>query len=491
LAENSVSPVLRFVRRLAGGPDTVSTDGQLLGRLTDGRDSAALAALMGRYGPLVLGVCRRVLGNAHDAEDAFQATFLVLVRKAATVRRRDALGPWLHGVALRVARKAQASAVRRRVRERRVAPAAAADPGDDLARGDLRGVLDEELSRLPARYREPLVLCYFEGRTKEQAARQLGCPAGTVSARLARGRERLRVRLTRRGLAPCLALAGAGFLAHEAPAAVPPALLARTVRGVLQLAAGRAADPVLLSGQAAALADGVTRSMFRTKLSIAAALVLALGVAGGVGVRARARPAAAETPAPAEKKDKADREPGLPKGWFGGSAKQDEYESGLDRKVVHGGKASAYVRMKDVGDADFGTLGQAFRADDYRGKRVRLSAWLKTRDVSGGAALWMRVDGPGKTLAFDNMDKRRVTGSKDWARYEVVLDVPEEAKHITIGMLVGGKGQAWVDDFKLEVVDKKVKSTDLLEKPFENKEAGESEVPDKPVNLDFEDADGK
>src|SRR5262249_164925 len=161
--------------------------------------------------------------------------------------------------------------------------------------------------------------------------------------------------------------------------------------GVLQLAAGRAADPGLLSGQAATLADGVTRSMFGTKLSIAAALVLALGVASGVGVRARARPAP-EPPAPAEKKEEADRGPGVPKGWFGGLGKQEGYESGLDRKVVHGGKASAYVRMKDVEDTDFGTLGQAFKADDYRGKRVRLSAWLKTRDASGGAALWMRVD---------------------------------------------------------------------------------------------------
>jgi RNA polymerase sigma factor (sigma-70 family) len=351
VSENSLSPVLRFVRRLARGPDTVSADGQLLGRLIDGQDSAALAALMGRYGPLVLGVCRRVLGNAHDAEDAFQATFLVLVRKAATVRRRDALGPWLHGVALRIARKAQGSAIRRRARERRAATAEAADPRDDLDRSDLRGVLDEEVSRLPARYREPLVLCYFEGRTKEQAARQLGCPAGTVSTRLARGRERLRVRLTRRGLGPCLALAGSESLAHEAPAAVPPALLANTVRGVLQLAAGRAADPGLLSGQAVALAHGVTRSM--------------------------------------------------------------------------------------------------------------------------------------------NMDKRRVKGSKDWAKYEIVLEVPEEGKHITVGVLVSGKGQAWVDDFKLEVVDKKVKSTDLLEKPIENEKIGEGEVADKPVNLDFEDKDGK
>jgi hypothetical protein len=189
----------------------------------------------------------------------------------------------------------------------------------------------------------------------------------------------------------------------------------------------------------------------------------------------------------ADKDEKPTEVAGLPEGYFGGSGKADQYEVGRDRKVKHGGKASGFVRMKDVDDTDFGTLAQVFKADDHRGKRVRLSAWVKTKDVAGGAALWMRVDGADKTLAFDNMDDRRIKGDNDWARYEIVLDVPKEAKHITFGLLVAGKGQAWVDDFKLEAVDpKKVKSTNLLKEPIPQ-EVADADVPDKPVNLGFED----
>jgi hypothetical protein len=117
---------------------------------------------------------------------------------------------------------------------------------------------------------------------------------------------------------------------------------------------------------------------------------------------------------------------------------------------------------------------------------VRLSGWLKTKDVAGAAALWMRVDGADKTLAFDNMDKRSVKGTKDWAKYEIVLDVPAASQDITFGLLLAGKGRAWVDDFKFEVVDDKVKSTNLLEQEIPIKRPDGGEVPGKPVNLEFE-----
>src|SRR5205823_3540528 len=154
------------------------------------RDEAAFAALVRRHGPMVLGVCRRVLRDAHDAEDAFQATFLLLARKAAALRQPDRLGPWLHGVAHRTALKAKAAGVRRRQRERPLDDLPAAGGGDDLLWRDLRPVLDDAIGRLPAKYRVPVVLCYLEGRTNAEAARALGCPTGTVATRLARARQR-------------------------------------------------------------------------------------------------------------------------------------------------------------------------------------------------------------------------------------------------------------------------------------------------------------
>jgi RNA polymerase sigma-70 factor (ECF subfamily) len=163
-----------------------------------GQDEEAFAALVRRYGPLVQGVCRRVLHDWDDAQDAFQATFLVLARKAASLAKPEALGNWLYGVAYRTAVKAKARAARRRETERQAASLPRPDPSLDRARHELREVLDEELSRLPEKYRAPLVLCYLEGKTNQEAARQLGCPAGSMSGRLARGRELLGERLAAR-----------------------------------------------------------------------------------------------------------------------------------------------------------------------------------------------------------------------------------------------------------------------------------------------------
>src|SRR5262249_34148453 len=156
--------------------------------------------LLDRYGPMVLGVCRRLLRDPHDAADAFQATFLVLVRKAASIQNQELVGNWLYGVACRVARRAGLQAVRRPAPRAEVPDMAATDsqtPGDSQ---ELRLVLDEELQRLPRKYRVPMVLCYLEGKTNEATARQLRCPPGTVKTRLARGRELLRARLETRGL---------------------------------------------------------------------------------------------------------------------------------------------------------------------------------------------------------------------------------------------------------------------------------------------------
>jgi RNA polymerase sigma factor (sigma-70 family) len=197
---NAPLPRLTASSPLGASPpsDRGFSDAELLARFVRAGDQSAFAALVRRHGPMVLGVCRRVLSHAQDAEDAFQATFLVLVRKAGTLGRPELLGNWLYGVAYRTARKARADAARRAGPERQSEPMSTADPVHEAAWRELRARLDEEINRLPDKYRLPVVLCYLEGKTNEEAARLLGWPTGSMSARLSRGRELLRERLTGR-----------------------------------------------------------------------------------------------------------------------------------------------------------------------------------------------------------------------------------------------------------------------------------------------------
>ena len=264
---------LRLRTLYAVGVVRERTDGQLLERFTAGRDEGAglaFAALVERHGPMVLRVARGVLDDPHDAEDAFQATFLVLVARAKRLRVRDSLGPWLHQVAHRTALCMRANAARRRRLDRGVVPAEPAtrpDGGDDLAR-----VIHEEIARLPERYRVAVVLCDLEGQTHEQAARTLGWPVGTVKSRQARARDRLRDRLARRGVAP-----GLGLVLNR-PAFVPS--LAMTLVDSTTAAAVRSvASRALVPGPAAALALEVIRAMTILRWAKAAPFFLALGVA--------------------------------------------------------------------------------------------------------------------------------------------------------------------------------------------------------------------
>lgn len=225
------------------------SDGQLLESFLAGNKETAeacFAALVDRHGPMVLRVCRQILVNADDAQDAFQATFLVLVRKARTVRKRDSVASWLYGIALRVARRARADAARRQVHERRCAVTAREQ---DMAPDDepeyCWPVLNDELGRLPEKYRESVVLCYLQGLSTQAAAQRLGCPQGTILSRLSRARELLRKKLTRRGLTVPAGLLAAGLATETARAAVPSAL-ARVVNqaaiaSTLHQAAGSAA----------------------------------------------------------------------------------------------------------------------------------------------------------------------------------------------------------------------------------------------------------
>jgi RNA polymerase sigma factor (sigma-70 family) len=261
-----------------------TTDAQLLERFAIGdRETAdlAMSALIERHGPMVMGTCRAVLHDEHDAQDAFQSTFLVLVQKARALWVRDSLGPWLHGVAYRAAHTLRSTRSRRSLHERRVAEMTPEACHDDRDRSELARVLHEEIERLGSRHRAVIVLCDLEGQTHEQAAERLGCPAGTVKSRLARGRDRLRDRLLRRGLAPAAGIA-ATLASHRARAGVPPAVSAETARMAMHVAAGSAAGAVPAAVMALAREVGISMFMAKVKAISAGLLVLAaLGAAAG------------------------------------------------------------------------------------------------------------------------------------------------------------------------------------------------------------------
>jgi RNA polymerase sigma factor (sigma-70 family) len=249
----------------------------LLDRYRTGRDEAAFEALVARHGPMVLGVCRRALDDPHAVEDAFQATFLVLVRRAGSLGPRDAIGHWLYGVACRVALRARCETARRRAREVPVGRAVnlvhAVTNGSEEK--ELARILVEELLRLPPKYRAPVVLCYLEGLTHEEAALQLRWPIGSVKGRLARAKELLRGRLARRGLVPTAGLAAAAVGCH-ASAAVPAMLRHAATQAALAMNTGGVAAEAV-SASVVRLIEGVHSAMFLTKLKVTATVLAACG----------------------------------------------------------------------------------------------------------------------------------------------------------------------------------------------------------------------
>jgi RNA polymerase sigma factor (sigma-70 family) len=324
VAVETLGDVLRRIGRLAGLQGVLSlTDAQLLERFAAGRDEPAFAALMVRHGPMVLGVCRRLLHDTDQAEDAFQAAFLVLARKAGAIQRRPLLSAWLYGVAYKVAARLRGRTWRRQARETSnfdldsVAATMDADPPD------LPPLLDREVQRLPDKYRNPIVLCYLEGKTHEEAALLLRWPLGTVKGRLARARDLLRARLTRQGVTASEGMMATALAAKSATASAK--LMDATIRAATRFAAGDSVTGGLVTARAIALTQGVLRTMILTKLKIGAALVLAVALLGGGGGYAylsqaagpkdapKPGPVAAEKPAPADKgKDDKDAVPPEP-----------------------------------------------------------------------------------------------------------------------------------------------------------------------------------
>jgi RNA polymerase sigma factor (sigma-70 family) len=277
MANRQLSMFLRRLRRVvllssAGGP----SDSELLQRFIQGRDEEAFELLVWRHGAMVLNVCRRVLRREHDAEDAFQATFLTLVRKAGAIGKREAVGSWLYKVAYRIALRARGAASSRPLPEGPLPDPSSTEPIDDLLWREFGAAMDEEIHRLPNRYQAAVVLCHLEGQTIESAARTLDCPPGTVGTWLARGRELLRRRLARRGFDVSSVVGAKNIVA-----ALSAALVNSTVQAALLGTAERAAAAGVISASVAALTKGALQAMTLTRWAATTAVVLTLSLLGG------------------------------------------------------------------------------------------------------------------------------------------------------------------------------------------------------------------
>jgi RNA polymerase sigma factor (sigma-70 family) len=276
MANGANDPLFRRLQNLRARTDDDLSDAQLLGRFTDDQEEDAFAALVRRHGPLVLGVCRRILSQVQDAEDVFQATFLVLASRAASIRNRESLGSWLYGVAQRQALKLAAEAARQRGLEQHVPPVQNPDPVAEVEACELRRVLDEEMGRLPEKYRTPLVLCCLAGKTHEEAAREMGWPTGSMSRWLSRAKTLLRERLVRRGIV----LTAASLSALPTEAAVSVALSSNTVKAAKLFNLGQSAAAGLQATRAATLARGVIQAMYITRLKALTEAFLLLAILG-------------------------------------------------------------------------------------------------------------------------------------------------------------------------------------------------------------------
>ena len=433
----------------AAGAIGLLTDAELLDRFARGRESApaeaAFAALVDRHGPMVLGVCRRVTGEPHAADDAFQAVFLVLARKAHAVRlgADDSLGRWLHGVSLRVARRARVVAGRRPGAARGLDGLDPVDPStplDPCERADLRDAIDAEIARLPARYRSAVVLCHLEGLSQEQAARRLRCPVGTVESRLHRARERLRSGLARRGLTP------AGILGRPFRELVPPGLAKGTAAAAARVSAGEALAGVVPAA-VAGLAKFTLRGMImRQSWRIAGLIALGLATTGGaVGLatggdepKATTR---ADDPKPVAKVEAGRPEPPL-------AEKLDrlkaEYEGA--RRAFH-----SFYRGSTIPEVD---MEKALKAQpDYPAVARRIAELAATapKDLAvRDAMLWMIGQARGGFRSYDaefvmaaNWLVRQFGDDPDAIRVGLEFDLSPNAfrDHLLLGFYASAKGR--------------------------------------------------
>jgi RNA polymerase sigma factor (sigma-70 family) len=389
-----------------------TTEGQadrlLLDRFIKARDETAFAAVVERHGGMVLGICRRVLRNAHDAEDACQATFLVLARRAATVRKRDSLASWLHGVAFHVAKNLRRDLARRSAREAHEPEAHETDLIADITRREEQALIDEELARLPTRYRAALVLCYLEGRTRDEAAHELGWTVGKLRRRLERGRELLSKRLTRRGLTLSAALFATALTEASVSAVAPPAVVVATVKGGLLYAAGKAGAVAGIPLRVVALAEAMLKTLFVAHVKVATG-VLAVVVVGATMVPL-AKPLFNHAASPVSAHDwpgwrgpdgmGTTVESDLPLTWGGPENKNILWSVRIDRLRPFQSYSSPIVCRDQL----FCTAATPAPDKNQGPAKEPTEHWITCYRTSDGKQLWETQIAPGPWLATDHYD---------------------------------------------------------------------------------------
>lgn len=482
MSAGQLSAVVRHIRRLARPPDVPATDQALLRRFAAEHDEAAFEELVERHGRLVWGVCRRVLHHTHDAEDVFQATFLVLARKAGAVRWRDSVGGWLYAVAYRLASEARRRAARRQLHEQRAGQVRAAAPAS--ACQELCSLLDDELGRLPSRLRVPLLLCYLEGLTGDQAARQLGWSQRTLQRRLAQGRELLRGRLARRGVTLSAALLAPALQINGASAAVPAALAASTTPAAVAFVCGSGG----MIGGGGLMARVFLRGMAMSRLKWVGVLVFALGTAGAGGVLYHRGLAAGEPngfeqqaapkpkdekPAAADKDARADADPFARHAWaiIDLAATQHLQPPARDEVIVAGAKAML-LAAKQAPPDDLGRRAAAVQSAAQLAGFLN-GLWPKGADVpprqnfeaSFLAAVLARIPGEAKVVPTpDQKIAEQISGN----RYvgigiQIGVNKEEDRPQVQVAMRRGAARAAGIKagDLILQVDGKDTKGVPL------------------------------
>jgi RNA polymerase sigma-70 factor (ECF subfamily) len=463
MATSTLGSVLDNLRRSMLRHDGAGlTDGELLEGVISGRDEGAFEALVRRHGPMVFGVCRRILRNEADAEDAFQATFLVLVRKADSIRPRGMVGNWLYGVAHNTARKTKTQSERRRAREKEAVLRPRPEPlGEDQEQQ--RALLHQELRTLPDKYRAAIVLCDLEAKSIQEAARQLGCPPGTVGTRLARGRGLLARRLARQGLVLSGGAIAALLSSSEASAHVQSPLVASTVQAASRLAVGQAASG-LGCAQGAVWAKGVIKAMSLTSFKMVVAL-LAVGAIWSLGAYSPA-PSRSGSPGPAQAAQQKDaraaenilQNSGFEEGdqapahWSQG-AEIEGVEYIWDKETGKQGKAS--LCLHKTAERYF-PIAQWYQIVDRTGDKpaLRVVGQVKAENVTKAIIDVIFLDDDGEMIGhkwaayIGAKQAGDAPANHDWKEYAGRVEIPAAAKKIQIGLQIYGPGKVWFDEVR-------------------------------------------
>lgn len=469
----------------------------------------------------VYAVAFRRLGDVHAAQDATQAVFVTLARKAHIVAESPSILGWLHRSTCFESQNLRRTMNRRQSRERHAVTlghAGGESPTPNLD-ADTLAVLDDALAELPERDRNAILARYFDAASYGSIGQATGLSENAARMRVERALERLRAGLMKRGVASTAALLASSLSSHAtstvptawplmvstqaiAQAAVATTTLAGpitllttmkashiTVAGALLAAASVAGigayrhstltDSVAAAHHEAQTAKAELSTLQRELNDLKAKLATAQNSARPLSSAPAGSQAAGKTEAPVDIPP-AGVTRKAPSGWFKNGSAVADYHVGVDQNVTWGGLPSAYVESKASADGGgFGGMMQSVSAEAYRGERVRLNGWIRTEDVEKGAQLWLRIDGqtPSEQLGLDNMTDRAPQGTKDWQEYSLVLDVPPTASSMHYGFLVRGKGKAWVNAVTLTPVEKTVPTTNMSRRV---------EIPKAPVNLGFE-----